>query len=104
MKKLIGVCLSLALIIGAAAVTFAQEKQDTQKQDGKGTAGKGDDGSKGKGHHEGQGHVEIKLGEISRVPPEMTSGGIPSKQSACRPFASFRAGDSSANDELRMKR
>jgi len=48
MKKLMGVCLSLSVIIGAEAVTFAQEKQDTQKQDGKGTTGKSDDRSKGK--------------------------------------------------------
>ncbi len=50
MKKLIGACLGLSLVIGAAGITFAQQQQDPQKQGGKsaGDKGKGTDGSKGK--------------------------------------------------------
>jgi opacity protein-like surface antigen len=60
MKRLIGAFLAVSLIAGTAAITFAQDKQDPQKQDGKGT---GSDGKNGKDTSKGKDGKDTSKGK-----------------------------------------
>ncbi|MBZ5601118.1 MAG: hypothetical protein LAO79_02305 [Acidobacteriia bacterium] len=56
MKKLMGALLAVSMLTGTASLSFAQDKQDAPKKDGKDTGKKGDKKDDKKGDKKGGGY------------------------------------------------